>query len=631
MTVRRRLLGLQAIAAIGFLVLAGQLVRVQWLDPAVEPGFDAGAAPRVVETEAPRGLITDRAGNVLARNVPAFSLVAIPGDFPADPHAQATALIAAASASGIPLPQLHADVVRGLASVDPLAPVTLLDGLSSDQAIMMRAATAGLSGVDVRATPGRTYAGGPLFAHILGYVGAIEPGEVTAYLAKGYPLNASVGRDGIEHVYQDVLRGQPGRRLVLSTPDGRELTTLGDEPARPGDNVELAVDSGLQRSVATALKSGIDGGLREPDQGVHPLAAGAAVVLDVHTGEVLAMVSLPSYDANLFNGAASAQTISSVLQDPARPLVDRSYMEAHAPGSTFKPLVAAAALQEGIATPGTTITSTGAITVQDVYDPGVTYTFHDWTVNGTMNLEQGIARSSDVYFYYLAGGYTERGKQLFTGLGPDRIAEYARAAGLGSPTGVDLPGETDGLVPDPAWKQRAVGDPWYLGDTYTYGIGQGYLTATPLQMGVLAAAIANGGDVLVPHVVRGIEDDGYLNLVPAQVKRRLPVSPEHLQTVRDGMHLAASDGNTAALGKPVGIDIGGKTGTAEFGDRNPDGVFPTHAWYIGFAPFDNPQIAVAVYLEHGIGGVDAAPVARQIFQAYFATRPQPPVARAATP
>jgi penicillin-binding protein 2 len=318
----------------------------------------------------------------------------------------------------------------------------------------------------------------------------------------------------------------------------------------------------------------------------------------------------------VLNGGNDA-ALATLLTDPERPLVDRTYMEAHPPGSTFKTLVAYAALEEGIATPETKITSTGAIYIQDEFDPAVVYTFRDWAAHGTTDMYQGLARSSDVYFYYLAGGYRSAGVTYFEGLGATRLADYARQIGLGEPTGLDLPGEVAGLVPDPEWKSEAVGDPWFLGDTYTFGIGQGYLTVSPMQMAVLAAAIANDGDVLQPRLVRGTRVDGELIETPRVVRTHLDNGGDSLAVIREAMRITAGPTGTAWRGQPAGLTIGGKTGTAEFGAPYPDGKFDTHGWYIGFAPFEDPEIAVAVYVEHGVGSTHAGPVARAMFEHYF--------------
>jgi len=621
--VTRRILGLQVAALALFALLAAQLARMQLLDPEVPPGYEPGTEARVVRAESPRGLIVDRGGRVIARNVPRFDLVVVPGDLPRDQAARARALVDLSHATGVPLGTLAGEVDRGLRSVDPLAARPLISGLSREQAIAMRAATAGIAGVDVRVTPGRAYEGGMLLAHILGHVGAIDEEELASYLARGYAMNGAVGRDGVERIYEAALRGEPGRRLVLTAAAGREIATLGELPGRAGATLMLSVDLELQRATAAALQRGIATGLARPDQGPSPVPAGAAVLLDARTGEVLALVSSPAYDANLFAGGGDAGQIASALVDPARPLVDRTYMEAHPPGSTFKPLVALAALQEGVATPQTRIASYGALYVQDVYNPSVTYVFGDWAAHGTLDLYGGMARSSDVYFYYLAGGYWQGRREVFRGLGPDRVAAYARSAGLGTPTGIDLPGEAPGLVPDPAWKLKATGDTWFLGDTYTFGIGQGYLTTTPLQMAVFTAAIANGGEVLVPRVVRGIERDGRIESTGRRVRGTLPVSPDTVRIVRETMRASTGPTGTASSGQPAGMTIGGKTGTAEFGTPDAKGTYPTHGWYIGFAPYDRPEVAVAVYLHHGVGAMDAGPVAREILEAYFGSRPSP--------
>ena len=385
----------------------------------------------------------------------------------------------------------------------------------------------------------------------------------------------------------------------------------------------------LQLATAEALERGLDAGLEaalsRPDRHDQPLErVGAAVVIDVRTGELLALVSSPSYDANAFSGLSADADRVALLTHESRPLVHRAYQEVRSPGSIFKPLVGAAALQEGIATPSTRIRSTGALTVQSIYDPDVTYTFRDWTAHGVLDFYGGLVRSSDVYYYYLSGGYDDPDGSSFEGLGVERIARYVREFGLGAATGLDLPGEAGGLVPDGAWKEATYGEPWVLGDTYTLGIGQGYLTVTPLQMAVAAAAIANGGEVLVPRVARGYRVGDDIELLPKQVAGLLPVDAEHLDVVREAMKLTADAPlGTARRGEPEGITIAGKTGTAEFGPQHPDDEFDTHGWFIAFAPYDEPEVALAVYLNHGSGALHAAPVAHDIFEAYF----HPPTSR----
>ena len=619
---RGRLRTLQLAAAIGLLALALQLVRAQLLDPfAFETGSGAQRV-RELPIEAPRGLVLDREGVVLARNVPTFGVVVVPGELPAGETSRREVLLATERTLGLPYAEIERLLGERLATVDPFAPVALRDGLDREQAIALRAALAGLPGLHVVTRPVRVYEGGELLAHVLGHVAPIPSEEVERYLDAGYQLDARAGQSGVELTHEDELRGAAGSRLVLADAAGRELLRLGEVEPEPGADLVLSIDLELQRAASAAVARGIEAGVefaltRSVRHGEPLERAGAAVVMDVRTGELLALVSIPSYDVNAFSGQGGGAGVTELLADPARPLVHRAYQEVRSPGSIFKPLIGAAALEEGVATPSTRITSTGAITVRSVFDPSVTYTFRDWAAHGTLDFYGGLTRSSDVYYYYLSGGYAAGGQQLFEGLGVERIARYVRAFGLGAPTGLDLPGEAGGLVPDIAWKDQTVGEPWVLGDTYTLGIGQGYLTVTPLQMAVAAAALANGGEVLVPRVVRGLRTSGGLQLTPPEVAGVLPVAAEHLDVVREALRRTADPGGTATLGEPAGLQIAGKTGTAEFGRAHPDGGYDSHGWFLAFAPYDEPEIAVVVYLLHGVGATHAAPVAREILEAYF--------------
>jgi penicillin-binding protein 2 len=621
----RRLQMLQLGAVSAFVLLGLQLVRIQVLDADHYRRVAAEQQVRALPVEPPRGVITDRNGAVLAHNRPAFAVTIIPGDLPTDAARRRAVLLRVERETGTRFEALEIAVDAGERSVDPFAPVHVHSGLDSDGAIAMRAALADLPGVRVDAAPVRVYESGDLLPSILGYVGLIEPEQVEALGASGYPLDARVGQAGVEAAYEQALRGEAGRLLVAADPRGREIARLGSVSPTPGADVMLSIDLPLQRAATEALRDGIVKGLpasgRDAD-GKPATQAGAAVVLDVRSGEILAMVSLPSYEANVFSGKPDRVAVERLLNDPARPLINRAYMEVHAPGSIFKPIVGLAALQERVATTATRITSTGAIVVTSQYDPSVQYVFRDWAAHGTLDFNGGIARSSDVYFYYLAGGF-----QQFEGLGAARMATYARAFGLGSETGLDLPGEAPGLVPDADWKQEAVGEPWLLGDTYTYGIGQGYLTATPIQMAIATAALANGGEVLVPRVVRATRSGGVEQPTARLTRGTLPADARHIESVRAAMRIAADPGGTATEGKPAGIRIGAKTGTAEFGtmrvDGSPNGTYDSHAWFIAFAPYDKPEVAVVVYLEHGVGATHAGPVARRILEAYFASRAAP--------
>jgi penicillin-binding protein 2 len=553
-----------------------------------------------------RGLIYDRFGTPLVENVPSFSAAVVPADLPGEEQDRVLAQLE--PLLQVPAAAMATDIEARRKSNDPFTPLVLKSDLSEETAFTLREMQSRLPGVEVLAEPVRRYTMGPQVAQILGYVGPIDQSEYPELRSKDYQLNDRVGKSGVEMTYESVLRGAVGHKQVEIDASGREIRTLDETPARAGLSLTLTLDLDLQQKITEILQQAMTDGSRNA----------AAVVLDVHTGEVLAMVSLPSFDNNLFSGKLTDEQLQALLDDPGRPLLNHAISEMYPPGSIFKQVTGTAALQEGVATPSTTITSNGYITVPNQYDPSVRYVFRDWSALGTLDFYGGVAMSSDVYFYYLAGGYSENGKEVFRGLGVDNLARYARAFGLGSPTGIDLPGESPGLVPDPAWKEKTLHEPWVTGDTYHMGIGQGYVATTPLQMALVTAAIANGGDVLVPRVVKDVVDADGNVVVPYKrtVRRQLPIDPSNLSVFREGMRQAVSWG-TAKNASVSGVQVAGKTGTAEFGEPLADGQYETHAWFSGFAPFQDPQVAVVVFLEKGNGAINAAPTAARILDYYF--------------
>jgi penicillin-binding protein 2 len=331
------------------------------------------------------------------------------------------------------------------------------------------------------------------------------------------------------------------------------------------------------------------------------------------------MVSLPGYDNNIFSGIADTDAVRKLNEDPGKPMLNHAIAEQYAPGSTFKMITGLAALQEGIATAGTQIFSAGQITVDNEFDPKIKYIFRDWRSDlGTMNFYRGIAMSSDVYMYYLAGGYMQGGRTIFQGMGEQKLANWAKRFGLSQKTGIDIPGEAEGNIPDPAWKEKTLGEPWTIGDTYNMSIGQGFVTATPIQMVTVASAVANGGKVVTPHVVKELRDGNGKTVatVPTNVKRDLNIDPRNIAIMREAMRQSVADG-AANLAAARNVQVAGKTGTAEFGETIGNNQYLTHGWFTGFAPFDNPQVAVTVFLENGNGGGNAAPLASRIMTYYF--------------
>ena len=559
-------------------------------------------ALRELPIPSARGLIYDRELRPLVQNSARFSATIVPGDLPERGETAVYRLLAAAL--GTPAGEIQAKVETSIDKEGEYTPVVIKQDIKEDTALVLMELEPHAPGLKVLVEPARRYLPGPALAHVLGYVGAISPDEYKQLKEDGYRLQDVIGKSGVELTYESLLRGRPGKKLVKVDAAGRELEVISERLPVDGANVVLTIDLEMQKQVEKIL-----------EQYVGPQDNGAAVVMDVHTGEVLAMVSVPSFDNNIFSGPLSERDLAALVDSPAKPLVNHAIAERYPPGSTFKTIVGAAALQEGIATPSTTITSRGYILVENEYDPNVVYPFKDWAALGPLDFYGGIAMSSDVYFYYLSGGKADEG---FRGLGEERVARYARAFGLGEPTGIDLPGESPGLVPDAEWKRETLNEAWFVGDTYNFGIGQGYLSVTPLQMASAISAVANGGQLLTPHLLKETRDShgNVLQKIEVKARRKVPVDPGYLQIVTDAMLQSVTRG----VAKPAavkGLDIAGKTGTAEFGAPRFDGSHETHGWFVGFAPYDDPQIAVAVFVQRGGGGQEAAPAAAQIFDYYF--------------
>ena len=482
---QRKFLALHLVILLLFGALILQLVRMQVIDAESYQERAEHNRLRLVPVMTSRGLIYDRHGELLVENVPSFAAGVVPADLPDEEFLPVLAELD--RLLDIPLREVALEIAAVKESKDPFTPVIVKTDLDEETAFRLREAEPTLAGVQVLVEPKRHYSEGPLLAHVMGYVGRLDEAEFAELRDRGYELNDRIGKTGVEAAYESMLRGVPGRKQVEVDASGREIRTLNSLAPRPGHSVVLALDLDLQRKVTEILQGAMGSSTNA-----------AAVVMDVRSGEVLATVSLPSFDNNLFSGEIDEAQLQRLLDDPAKPLVNHAIAEMYPPGSTFKQVTGVAALQEGIATPSTTITSRGYITVPNQYNPEVVYVFRDWAALGTLNFYGGVAMSSDVYFYYLAGGYYQQGVEVFRGLGASRLASYARAFGLGAPTGVDLPGESPGLVPDPRWKEQTLAEPWVTGDTYNFGIGQGYLATTPLQMVRVTAAIANGATCWCP-------------------------------------------------------------------------------------------------------------------------------------
>jgi len=593
---------LRALVLLLFGILTVQLIRMQ-----VVQGDEYAQRAKIntlreVPIPAARGLIYDRNLQPLVQNSVRFAAAIVPANLPERGEIGVYRLLQ--QVLNMSVEEMEKKVQEGVAQQGPYSPAVIKGDLDRETVLILMELEPHAPGLQLLVEPSRRYLAGPLLSHVLGYVGAISEEEYQERQGQGYQLRDFIGKSGVESIYESLLRGKPGKKLIEVDAAGREQEVISERQPVDGSSLVLTIDQGLQRQTAQVLQ-----------EFVGPSDNGAAVVMDVHSGEILAMVSLPSFDNNVFSGPLPEEDLAALMNSPAKPLVNHSIAEMYAPGSSFKPIVGAAALEEGVATTGTVITSRGYITVQHEYDPNVVYVFKDWAALGALDFYGGLAMSSDVYFYYLAGGKADEG---FQGLGEERVARFARAFGLGEATGIDLPGESAGFMPDARWKEETFGEPWTVGDTYNFGIGQGYLSVTPLQMVVAMSAFANGGELLTPHLLKEMRDShgNVLQQQEKQVRRRVPVDPDYLDAVKEGMRQSVAWGvaNTAAV---AGVQVAGKTGTAEFGSPRPDGSHETHGWFVGFAPYEDPQVAIVVFVQRGGGGQQAAPAAAKILDYYF--------------
>jgi len=593
---------------------------------------------RLQSIDAPRGVIYDRDGRLLVGNIPSFTVSIVPADLPEEDEGHVfqrlSALLDVAvtsrdqrfggeeevdrldlreGAAGEPEPQLMERVQAGRES--PFVPVQVKSNVPRDLAFTIEEERLDLPGVIVEIEPLREYISGTLFAHVTGYVGHIPEQDLESYVERGdddYDANDVVGLTGVELAYEDQLRGRKGEQHVEVDVTGREIRTIGNpvEPV-PGNNVVLSIDAELQVWVTEALQRGI----KEAGSD-----SGVAIAMDPRSGEILAMVSLPSYDPNLFIGGISEEEYSQLSGDPLHPLVNHAISGQYPPGSTFKVVTASAGLEEGIVTRTSLLFCPGTVWIPHRFapdNPELAQPFNCWLKTGhrSISMVEAIAQSCDIYFGLLAGGYGE-----FEGLGQEALHNYGVYFGLGEPTRVDLPGETAGLVPDETWKRLTYGETWVTGDTYNAAIGQGFILTTPLQILNATAAIANGGTLYRPTVRREIRDAEGNVITPftPHVVRQLPVSPETIEIVKAGMRAAVTHG-TAMAANLGAVAVAGKTGTAEFpGQRDWEGNLPTHAWFTAFAPFDDPEIALVVFVEGGgEGSTVAVPIAAEILSQYF--------------
>ena len=642
---------MRVLIAAAFVVLALQLGNIQIVNGEYYQRAPDQNRFRLTSTDALRGIIYDRTGKILVRNIPSFNVSIIPADFPLDQRERIFQRLATLLQTPIDtvienvttdaVGSLPSDLARvvippkrkpGLRELvtqgerDPFTPLLIKDNVPRDIAFYLEENRLDFPGVIVGLEPVREYVEGALLSHILGYTGHIPREQFDDYKTQGYVPTDQVGLMGLESTFESDLRGTKGRRYIEVDVTGREVALLGSEPPTSGHNVVLALDSDFQKTVETILQKAL--------RSAHA-KQGVAIALDPRNGEIRAMVTLPSYDDNLFATGISTEDFTNLVQDPLRPLVNHAITGQYPPGSVFKLIPASAALQERVVDINTRIQTPGTIWVPNKYypdDPTLAQPFYDWYKPGfgSLTIRDGLTWSSDVFFYKLAGGESPT---FDTGLGEERFAAYARMFGIGELTGIDLPGEAKGLVPDPTWKRKTIGDTWTIGDTYNMGIGQGYVLATPLQIANMTAIVANNGTLYKPQLVRDIRDSEgrIVRTIETQVIRQVRVDPQNFAIVREGMRDGVTRG-TSIKANLADVSVAAKTGTAEYYGPKVNGHLPTHAWFTAFAPYENPQIVVTIFVYGGGEGSEvAAPIAADILRAYFHLPADSPLASASAP
>ncbi|KKU51950.1 MAG: Peptidoglycan glycosyltransferase [Candidatus Moranbacteria bacterium GW2011_GWE1_49_15] len=571
------------------LVLAGRAMYLTMIKGAHYQQVSKGNSIRSIVIKAPRGRIFDRFQTPLVNNVPSVDIVVLPADIPKEEGSLDDLAGRLSGLIGINKGEILAKI--GAAPANSLSPILIKDNIPQDDMLLFLEKASEFPGVRIEKTAVREYIDSSIFSHLLGYEGKIEKKELEEN--QGYSLTDYIGKQGLEKTYEKHLRGVHGAFQVEVDSVGNVKREVGIINPKPGSDLILGIDAELQKKIYDSLSTTLE----KTDAKV-----AAAVAINPKNGEVLALVNLPSYDNNLFAKKISQEQYLGLINDPDKPLFNRAVSGEYAPGSTVKPVLAAAALSEGVITPSTVIDGLGGTLRIG------SFSFGDWKVHGPSDVRTAIAESNDIFFYTIGGGYGS-----IEGLGMSRMKKFYDLFGYGKRSGIDITGEAKGFIPDEQWKQDKLGEKWYIGNSYHASIGQGYITSTPLQVANSIAAVANGGTLYRPHVVSQIKgNDGKITYVEPEILSQTGMSAGIMEVVKEGMRKTITDG-TAQFLKDLPVEVAGKTGTAQFGNED-----KTHIWFASFAPYENPQIAMVILVEGvGDGSSSAVPVTKEVYEWYF--------------
>ena len=668
----RRIIFFAAFVGIIFLIYLFRLFSLQILQG---PEWNALAEEnRISEINTPsqRGIIMDRNDFILARNIAAYNVIITPAELPDDIGEIQEIYRSLSELAGIPInlnevtpenPFVPCLSDHGITQIvdygttsAPYTPVRIKCDIDQTAAMIIKERAIDWPGVDIEIESVRDFPTGSLTASLVGFLGPISEAEEDYYVDRGFiPNRDKVGYAGVERYFQSFLAGRNGKRVVEVDVAGQILRDIAPPiPPSPGFNIRLTLDTRLQSAAESILVNEIN--FWNTYLGTIRTTSGVVIAMNPQTGEILAMVSYPSYENNRLARIIPQYYYEQLIGDLTNPLLNHAVADELPAGSVFKLVTAVGALNEGVVTAEQMVDAPPKITITEKYfanDPGKAREFIDWNKAGfgSIDFVHGIAHSSNVYFYKLVGGYRE---EVPEGLGICRLGTYARAMGFGSYPGIELPLIEDGLIPDPTWKRINHGENWSTGDTYLSGVGQGYVIATPIQVLLSAAIIANDGAMMRPTLLGEILDGegtvikpftpdelwditrdplidvfadpsspgGCENKITGEKKT---VDPYVIEKVQEGMRLAVLEGTLEREFSNVTIAAAGKTGTAEYCDKYANeknlckpGDWPTHAWTVAYAPYDEPEIAVVAFVYNGGEGASVAgPIVRQLLEAYF--------------
>ena len=559
---------------------------------------------RTISLRAPRGVMFDRNEKVLVENRSSFT-ISIVREHTKDLNRTIRVLSEVAGLD----PKFVHEVVNRYRKEPTYRPIVVLDDASLAQvaAVLARRLESELPDVLVEEVPTRRYPAESFAAHLFGYVGEANEGQVES---QSLHSGAIVGQAGVEKIYNKLLMGEDGARRVKVNSMGREIETLEEIPANEGRRVQLTIDIDLQRAAEEGFRAG----------GFN----GAAVVMDPRTGEVLAFTSVPGYDPNDFAAGVERATWNGLLTDPLKPLNNRAIQGLYSPGSTFKIVVAVAALEEGVVTPNFRVSCGGGAMFHGRY-----FQCHKKGGHGSVDMREAMEKSCNVYYYTL-GNMT----------GVDKIHKWATLLGLGEKTGIDLPNEVSGLVPSTEWKRRRYNEKWYAGETISVAIGQGQVSITPVSLAVMMSTVANGGTRFIPQLLKAVDEgNGWKPVQPPAPKSQVRLKPETVSALHDGLFYVVNRAGTGGRARIPGRDVSGKTGTAQVisltGGKQAAGRserdLRDHGWFVFFAPRDNPEIAGVIFGEHNEHGYISAPIAKYVMETYFAKKDGKPLPKLALP